>query len=185
MAGPLNEWDIRFLDVVQQLLYIEQANEGGSKPEAFGYPVTLGSAANPLTSGVPFQATVALQADSWFLWTYVSAGVTIPTTATFGGPEQITDAANLLIQFTLPGRGGDMAQIPNSYAGMPAALSCGSPIAQASGIPFQFPNPILLPPNANIQVSATKLGTNAGGDNPDMTGAYIMIHGFRIQVWAP
>lgn len=182
--GPLNEWERRFLDVTQQNRWVMQANAGGPPPEYFGYPLTLGSAATPLTNGVTFQGVIAIQADAWFLWEYLTVGVTIPATANLGGPEQITDGGNLLLQITNTGTGDDMFNIPAGFAGLPAALSAGSPIAAAAGIPFIFPTPVLLPPNTNINIAVQKYGTNAGADNPDMTGAYVMLNGVRIQVWS-
>lgn len=181
--GPLNEFQRRFLDNAQQNKWLREANAGGPVPEYFGYPLILGSAANPLTPGVQFQGTIAMQADSWFLWSCLSAAVTIPTTANLGGPEQFTDGGNLLLQITVPGTGDDLYNVPGSFAGMPATLSAGSPIAAASGIPYYFPTPILLPPRSNVNITVQKYGTNAGADNPDMTGAYIMLHGARVAVW--
>lgn len=180
--GPLNEFQRRFLDVTQQHLFLHEANQGGLPPEYYGYPLILGSAANPLTPAVTFQGTIAIQADSWFLWQYLSVAVTIPTTALFGGPEQFTDGGNLLLQIYNSGTGNDLYNIPSVVAGLPAALSAGSPIAVAAGIPYIFPTPILLPPNTNINIAVQKLGTNGGADNPDMTGAYIAINGARVVV---
>lgn len=181
--GPLNEFQRRFLDVTQQNLYLKKANAGGQPPEYFGYPLVIGSAAAPLLNGVPRQGIITIQADSWFLWEYLSVGVTIPATALLGGPEQFTDGGNLLLQITNTGTGDDLYNIPGGMGGFPAALSAGSPIAAAAGIPYIFPTPVLLPPNTNVSVVVTKLGTNGGGDNPDMTGAYIMLNGARVQVW--
>jgi hypothetical protein len=182
--GPLNEFQRRWLDVATQYKYLMEANAGGPHPEFFGYTLQLGSATDTFVNGATKQGTIAIQADAWFLWTYVSTGVTIPNTATFGGPAQITDAANILLDIVLPGMGEDLYNIPAGLPGMPAALSTGSPINAAAGIPFIFPTPVLLPPNTNVTVSATKLGTNAGGDNPDMTGFWFNMGGARIQVWS-
>lgn len=181
--GPLNEWQRRVLDVTRQNLFLHDANAGGLPPEHFSYPLTLGSAANPLTPFATFQGTIAIQADAWFLWEYLSVAVTIPATANLGGPDQFTDGGNLLLQIYNSGTGNDLYNIPAAIAGMPAALSAGSPIAAAAGIPYIFPTPVLLPPNTNINIAVQKLGTNAGADNPDMTGAYVGISGARIQVW--
>lgn len=181
--GPMNEFQRRVLDVMTQYKYLQEANAGGPAPEFFSYTLQLGSAADPLTPGVTKQGTKAIQADAWFLWIYVSSGVTIPTTANFGGPEQITDGANILLDIVLPGMGDDLLNIPAGLAGMPAALFTGSPISAAAGIPFIFPTPVLLPPNTNVTVSATKMGTNAGGENPDPTGFYFNMGGARVQVW--
>lgn len=182
--GPLNEFQRRFLDVTQQNLYLLQANAGGPKPEYFGYTLQFGSAANVLANGVPFQSTIAIQADAWFLWEYLSVGVTIPTTAGLGGPEQFTDGGNLLLQISIAGSGDDMYNIPPGFAGFPAALVSGSQIAAAAGIPYIFPTPVLLPPQSNINIVVQKYGTNATADNPDMTGAFVMLNGARIQVWS-
>lgn len=180
--GPLNEWQRRVLDVTRQHLFLQDANAGGLPPEYFGYPLIFGSAAAPLTQGVTLQGTIAIQADAWFLWEYLSVAVTIPTTANLGGPEQFTDGGNLLLQIFNSGTGNDLYNIPPAVAGLPAALSAGSPIAGAAGIPYIFPTPILLPPNTNINIAVQKLGA-ASADNPDMTGAVIGINGARVQVW--
>lgn len=182
--GPLNEFERRFLDVTQQHLYLMQANAGGPSPEYFAYTANFGSAASPLTNGATQQKTIAVQADAWFLWEYLSVGVTIPTTAGLGGPEQITDGGSLLLQITVPGTGDDLFSVPTGFAGVPSAISAGSPIAAAAGIPFIFPTPVLLPPNSNVNVAVTKNGTNAGGDNPDITGAWVTLNGARVQVWS-
>jgi hypothetical protein len=180
--GPLNEFQRRFLDVTQHNLALLQANAGGSAPEYFGYVLTLGSAASPLLPGSTVQGSIAIQADAWFLWEYLSLGVTIPATANLGGPEQFTDPGNLLLQITNTGTGDDMYNIPAGFAGMPGTLSAGSPIAAAAGIPYIFPTPILLPPNTNINVTLQKNGL-VSADNPNPTGAYVMLNGARIQVW--
>lgn len=182
--GPLNEYERRFLDLTQQDLWLEKAAGGGAKPEYFAYTRILGSVAAPLASAVVTQAIITLQADSWFLWQYLSCGVTIPTTANLGGPEQITDGGNLQLQITLPGTSDDLLNVPSGMPGMPAALFTGSPIAAAAGIPYMFPIPVLLPPKTNVNISVAKLGAVAA-DNPDLTGAYLTIHGARIQVWEP
>lgn len=180
--GPLNEFERRFLDVTQQHLYLHQANAGGPAPEAFGYPLTLGSAAAPLTPGLNVQGVITIQADAWFLWDYISSGVILPNTPPYGDPSQITDAGNILLQITLPGMGDDLYHIPSGLPGMPAALSTGTPIPAAAGIPYIFATPVLLPPNTNINVSVTHLGT--GATNPDPLGFYLMLNGARIQVWS-
>lgn len=180
--GPLNEFERRFLEVTQTHLYLHEANQGGQAPEYFGYPLVIGSATNPLTNGVTQQGIVAIQADAWFLWEYFQVGVIIPATATLGDLTQITDAANILIQITDTGAGEDLYNIPSGFSGAPAALQAGTPIAAAAGIPYVFPTPRLMPPNTNINVSVTKYGTNAGADNPDPVGVYIMINGARIRV---
>lgn len=181
--GPLNELQRRLLDVTQQHLFLHDANQGGLPPEYYGYPLQLGSPANPLTAGVTLQGTIAIQADSAFLWQYLSVAVVIPATANLGGPEQFTDGGNLLLQIYNSGTANDLYNIPSAIAGLPAALSAGSPIAAAAGIPYIFATPILLPPNTNINFAVQKLGTNVGGDNPDMLGAYMAINGARVQVW--
>lgn len=180
--GPMNEFQRRVLDIVTQYKYLQEANAGGPPPEFFGYSMTLGSPADTLAPGTLKQGTLAIQADAWFLWIYVSTGVTIPATAGFGGPEQITDGGNILLDIVLPGLGDDLLNIPTSLAGMPAALLTGSPVATAAGIPYMFPTPVLLPPNTNVTVSATKMGTNVGGENPDPTGFFFNMGGARIQV---
>ena len=182
--GPLNEFERRFLDVTQQNRFLLQANVGGPIPEYYGYPLSFGSAANPLTPGLAFQKAIAIQADAWFLWEYFSAAVTIPTTAGLGGPEQFTDPGNLLIQVSITGTGDDLINLPSGFAGMPGTLVAGAPTAASAGIPFIFPTPVLLPPNSNINVTVQKYGTNAGADNPDMTGADLMFAGVRVQVWS-
>lgn len=179
--GPLNEFERRVLEVTQNHLWLEHANAGGPPPEHFGYQLTIGSTANPLTAGVTQQGTIAIQADAWFLWEYISVGVAIPATAGLGDLTQITDGGNLLIQITDTGAGEDLYNIPSGFSGAPAILQAGSPIAAAAGIPYVFPTPRLLPPNTNIHVSMTKLGAVAA-DNPDLLGAYLMINGARIQV---
>jgi hypothetical protein len=182
--GPLNEFERRFLDVTQQRRWLMAANIGGPPPEFFGYPLTFGSAANPLTPGTLFQGTIALQADAWFLWQYLSIGVTLPATPNFGGPEQFSDPGNLLVEITNPGTGDELINLPAGFAGTPGSLISGVPLPTNAGIPYIFPTPVLLPPNTNINVSVSKLGINAGADNPDMTGAYVMMFGARIQVWS-
>jgi hypothetical protein len=180
--GPLNEYQRRFLDVVQSDLYLKAANQDGPPPEYFGYVVTIGSTTNPLTNGVTQQAIIAMQADSWFLWQYFSVGVIIPLTGILGDPTQITDAGNLLIQVTDTGAGEDLYNIPSGFSGAPGVIQAGSPSTSAAGIPYSFPTPRLLPPNTNINISATKYGTNVGGDNPDYIGVYFMLNGARISV---
>jgi hypothetical protein len=181
--GPLNEYARRFLDVTQQHRALLQANAGGPPPEYFGYVAQLGSATNTLTNGVSFQTAISIQADAWFLWEYLSVGVTMPATPPFGGPEQFTEGGNLLLQITNTGTGDDLYSIPSGFAGMPATLSAGSPNAGGAGIPYIFPTPVLLPPNTNVNILVQKLGTNAGADNPDLTGAWVMLNGSRVQVW--
>lgn len=183
--GPLNEFEIRWLDVVQQNLYLQQANAGGPAPDGFSYPLTItGPNGGVLSSGVTAQGIITLQSDAWFLWEYLSAAVVIPTTALFGGPEQFTDGGNLLLQITLPGMGDDLHAIPAGLPGVPATNWTGSPTPVSAGIPYMFPTPVLLPPNTNINVSVTKLGGITGGDNPDFLAAYIGISGARVQVWS-
>lgn len=182
--GPLNEFQRRFLEVTQTHLYLQRANASGMVPEYFGYGLTIGTAANPLVNAVTQQGTIAIQADAWFLWEYLSIGVVLPTTANIGDPTMVTDAGNLLILITDTGAGEDIYNIPSGFAGAPGLLLAGSPIVAAAGIPYVFPTPRLMPPNTNINVSVTKLGTNGGADNPDMLGAYITINGARIPVGA-
>lgn len=182
--GPLAEFERRFLDVTQQRRFLLLANAGGPPPEQFAYPLTFGSAAVPLTNGVTFQKTIAMQADAYFLWMYLSAACTIPLTAGFGGPDQFTDASNLLLQIGMPGMGDELFNLPAGFAGAPAANCAGTPTDNSTGIPLLFPTPVLLPPNTNVNVSVQKYGTNAGADNPDMTGAYVLLAGFRIPVWS-
>lgn len=181
--GPLNEWQRRMLDVTQQHRYLLQANAGGPPPEYFAYTTPqMGSAAAPLTNGVAVQSVIAIQADAWFLWEYLSIAVTIPATANLGGPEQFTDAANLLVQISFPGTADELFAIPGGFGGVPGALVAGSPIAAAAGIPIIFPTPILLPPKTNLNIVVQKYGAVAA-DNPDMTGAWVMLNGSRVQVW--
>lgn len=184
MAGPLNEYQRRFLDVTQQHLYLKAANAGGPPPEHYGYVKTFGSVTNPLTNGVVFQDTIAIQSDAWFLWQYLQVTVTLPNLLNFGGPEQFTDAGNILLQITLPGMGTELMQVPAGFSGIPAANVAGTPSDNASGIPFIFATPVLLPPNTNVNISVAKLGTNASADNPDPTGCWVVLNGARIPVWS-
>lgn len=181
--GPLNEYQRRVLDMAQQQRWLAEANAGGARPDFFGYGINFGTVANPLTNGVPFQGVIPIQADGWFLWQSLSVGVAIPNTATFGGPEQITDAGNILLQISLPGTGDDLMNLPPGFPGVIAATAAGSPIAAAAGIPFMFPTPVLIPPNSNVSVFVQKYGTNAGADNPDPIGCYVLLIGAKIPVW--
>lgn len=183
--GPLNEFQRRFLDVTEQNMFLRQANAGGPPPEYFGYVLQLGNATTPLTNGVSFQGVIAIQADAWFLWQYLQVGVTLPGGAPlYGGPDQLTDAGNLMLQITMPGTGDELYNVPAGFAGFPASLTAGTPLANLAGIPYVFPTPVLLPPKTNLNVTVQKYGTNAGADNPDPTGAWIMLNGARIQVWS-
>lgn len=182
--GPLNEFQRRFLDVTQQNRYLLEANIGGGPPEYFGYPLVFGSATNVLANGVNFQGSIAIQSDAWFLWEYLSVGYTIPATPTIGGPDRFSDPGNLLFQATITGTGDELLNVSPNFSGVPAVLAAGAPSDSQAGVPVIFPTPILLPPNSNINVTVQKYGTNAGADNPDLTGAYLMIHGVRVQVWS-
>ena len=180
--GPLNEFQRRFLEVVQQRLYLHQANAGGPDPESFGYPAILGNGSQ-LTNGATVQSIITVQSDAWFLWEYISTGVVLPATGAFGDPSQVTGAGNVLLQITLPGMGDDLYHIPAGFSGVPAAITTGSSVSAAAGIPYIFPTPVLLPPNTNINISATQLGV-AAGSNPVPLAFYVMLHGARIQVWS-
>lgn len=170
------------LDVVQQHQWMQQANLGGPPEEWFGYPVTIGSQANPLVVGVTQSANIAMQSDSWFLWGYLNTAVIIPTTAGYGTPSQFTFSGNLLLQITIPGMGEDLLEVPAGLAGMPASLCSGTPTPDSAGIPYVFQSPVLLPPNTNVQVNITKLGA-VSATNPDAFGAYVFLAGARIPVW--
>lgn len=183
--GPLNEFQRRWLDMVQQNIYLQQANAGGPDPEYFGYPLQIGSVSNRLTNGVTQQGVITIQADAWFLWETISSAVVLPTsTAPYGSRREFTDAGNILMQITLPGMGDDLYNIPPGVPGMPAALSTGSPVAAMAGVPYLFPTPVLLPPNTNINISATKLGDETDGNNPDPGGFFVMLHGARVMLWS-
>lgn len=182
--GPLNEWERRFLEVTQSHLYLQQANNSGLPPEYFGYGATIGSVASPLTNGATQQAVIAIQSDAWFLWEYLSVGVVGPVLASFTDLTMMTDGGNLLIQITDTGAGEDLFNIPSGFSGAPAALQAGSPLYGQAGVPFLFETPRLMPPNTNLNISVTKLGTNGGADNPDLLGAYIALLGARIPVGA-
>jgi hypothetical protein len=185
----LTEFERRFLEVAQNHLDLLAASKAAGAllpPEYFGYALALGTPttnpAGPLTSGVTFQGIIPIQADSWFLLEYISVGVVLSGATVFGDTTQMTDGGNLLLQVTDTGLGQELYNLPQGLPGFPAILLAGSPITAAAGIPYVFPTPRLLPPMTNVKVEMTKLGTNAGLDNPDMLGAYIMLNGARIPL---
>jgi hypothetical protein len=183
--GPLNEFQRRWLDVAQENMYLRAANEGGPPAEHFGYPLTItGPAGGALTNGVAAQGIINIQADAWFLWMYLSMGVTTTANYPYSGPDQITDGGNMLLQITNAGTGDDLYNLPAGLPGFPGIIGAGSPLAAAAGIPYMFPTPVLLPPNTNVSVVVTKLGTDAGGDNVDPLAAFIMLGGARVMVWS-
>lgn len=176
--GPMNEFERRYLEMVQSHIWLHQANAGGPPPEYYGYALQIGSSTSQLVNGVTQQGQIAIQADAWFLLQYMSVAVTPDAQ---NDTTQLTDGGNLLIQITDTGAGEDLYNIPLGVPGMPSFLSAGSPLTNAASIPYVFPTPRLIPPNTNILVSVTKLGTLVGGV-PDMFGAYVMLNGARILV---
>jgi hypothetical protein len=180
----INEFERRFLEQVQNHLdLMEAARRAGAilPPEYFGYSLTIGSAANPLVAGIPQQGIINIQADAWFVVNQLSVAVVVADGSTFGDAGQMIDAGNLLIQITDTGAGQELLGIPSGFAGFPAAMVAGTPLAAAAGIPYVFPIPRLVPPNTNLNIVVTQLGFTAL-TNPQPIGAYVMLNGARVAL---
>jgi len=168
----MNEFDARLLDVTQNhvdLAELLQALGANGQIEHFGYTLQLGSAASPLLSGVMQADVLALQSDAWFVLQYVSSCVVRPNT-----PQWFTDSGNIMLRIVDTGAGEVLYSTPSSAGVLTATIS-----RPQTGVPLLLPLPRIIPPNTNIQVSATQLGVNVV-DNFEPIGFWVFLGGSRI-----
>lgn len=183
----MNEFERRFIEIAENHLLIKQAVAGAGSNviiEYYGYPLQIGSAANPLVNGVTQEGFIAIQADAWFVLEYFSLAVCLPNGSTFGDHSQLTQGGNINLQITDTGAGEDLYNGPGPaalVAGSPAGSSSGTGTGGPGGIPFVFPTPRLIPPNTNIKIDVTQLGLTAL-TNPQPDGVFIMLNGARVAL---
>lgn len=180
----LNEFERRFLEVTQNDLDLRQLVRElgtGRPPEYFGYPLQIGSAADPLVAGATQQGIINIQADAWYLLQYINAAVILPNGSTWGDLSQFTASGNIALQITDTGAGQDLYNVPSGFSGSPAINLAGSTFGAMAGVPYVFPTPRLIPPNTNIKVEVTQIG-NTALTNPAPVGFYLMLNGARIPI---
>lgn len=157
----MNEFERRYLDIVQNASYLQAAVRQGQKVinvEYFNYNTRIGTVANPIAAGGQAQGTVQIQSDSDFVLTYISADVTDAAGTT------IVTNPGLLMQITDTGSGKTFFSEPTLITLVTGRL----------GIPFQLPSPRIIPPNTNIQFTLQNLAAVA------YSGAFISLLGARI-----
>lgn len=171
----MNEFERRTIEVAQNHRDIrEMAAAMGPNylVEYFGYSARIGSTANPLVATFPQQVVKSIQSDAYFVLQYISTCV-LPQLAANPLTSLVLNSGNILLQITDTGAG----EILYSQAS-PAGILAGTTDPGVSGIPILLPIPRVIPPNTNIKIEVTKVGTSAA--NPNLSGAFVSLMGARI-----
>ena len=83
---------------------------------------------------------------------------------------------NINLQLTDTGSGHELFNQAS-----PAGLVSGTPNLTAPGVPYLFSIPRVIPPNTNLKVEATQLGTVAV-NNPPPLAFWLIINGVKVFV---
>lgn len=171
----MNEFERRSIEVLQNHRDIQTLLKSfGRKAivEYFAYSARIGTRANPLVAGVKQQTVLAIQSDAYFVLQYVSVAQ-LPSLNANPQSSAIFDGGNFLLQITDTGAGATLYSA-ESLAG----ILTGTVDPGVSGIPMLLPIPRLIPPNTNIKIEITQLGTQA--INQSVLGAFVCLMGARI-----
>lgn len=171
----MNEFERRTIEVMQNHRdIVEMAAAMGPNylVEWFAYSARIGSTAAPLVATFPQQTVIAIQSDAYFVLQYISTCV-LPILGADPLQSLVLNSGNILLQITDTGAG----EILYSQAS-PAGILTGTTDPGVSGIPILLPIPRVIPPNTNIKVEMTKVGTSA--TNPNSAGGFICLMGARI-----
>lgn len=174
----LNEAERRILNIVQNDLDLYAVVGSLGKQalvEYYGYVLPLATSASPLVAGVTQTGLLPIQADAFFVLQYLSLGVVLPAGSTFGGAQVVTPASDVLVQITDTGSGHELFN-----QAIPGALIAGSPGLGGGGIPLVYSIPRVIPPNTNIKIEATQIGTTAL-TNPQPARFWAMLNGAKVS----
>lgn len=158
----MNEYERRMLDLAQNWVNLRKAaaTEGHlSALEFFGYTANFGAVA----SGDTAQVVVPVQADAFFVLSYITAAQQVET------DPDINLASAFTLQITDTGAGKTLYSAPSI-----ASLLVGSANAFTLGIPILLAVPRVIRPNTNIKLDVTNFGT----DNLD--GIFISMIGTKV-----
>ena len=175
----LNEQQRRLLTLAQQDVNLRSLIGPDTLVESYGYVLKLGTnsaVANPLIDGVTQTGIITIQSDAYFVMQYLMTGVVLPPGSIQGSSLMISPAFNIKLQLTDTGSGHELF---NQAA--PAGLVSGTPTPTAPGVPYLFSIPRVIPPNTNLKIEATQIGTVAVV-NPPPRAFWLMINGVKVYV---
>jgi hypothetical protein len=161
----MNEFERRVIDLALNHQNLMKAAGvgfgGGARVEPYVYAGAVGSVAAPLVAGVTSQIVIPVQADSYFLLSYISAAQVL-NASTFmvpsAGEIQITDTGNGVTIYNRP---------------QPASVVAGTCDFNSPGLPFLLTVPRVILPNVNIKVDYTHRGLNSDGFQIAFFGAKV------------
>ncbi len=157
----MNDFERRFLDILQTSQYIAGVARQGGKIVAIDY-FAYNTKIDSNGSAIPDDATVSgflqVQADSDFVMSYIAAD------AIDAAGTAVLDDPVITAQITDTGSG-------KTFFSNPTLLSL---VTGKGGFPFLLPAPRVVNPNTNIKVDIT----NRTGAN--VTAVYISFIGARI-----
>lgn len=178
----MNEYERRIIELTQNHLDLTQAAQSvnpNAIVEPFSYSLRIGSVANPLVAGVTQQGVIVVQADAYFILSYINTGVIVPTTAAFYDGV-VNTPGNISFQMQDTGTGDIIYSRPS-----PAAIAAGAVLtgqfgtSGQTGIPMLLPFPRVIRPNTNIKFEVTQMGVDAV-NNPQPVGFFVTLTGSRV-----
>jgi len=163
----MNEYERRVLDLAQNNMNLREAAaaEGRlSLIEYFGYSTQIGSRTAPVLSGEDRQAVIPIQADSYFVLSYIIASEVYT-----GAPEFVEKPADFTLQITDTGAGKTLYSSPTV-----AELLVGGANAYIQGIPLLLAVPRVIRPNTNVKIDINNFGPNS------LAGIFISLFGAKV-----
>jgi len=169
----MNEFEKRMIDIAQRqqdLDAVLMAMGRNVLKEHFGYTtsVTFGQFDPPPTTART--KLISIQSDAWFVMHSISACMQKSNT-----PQWFTDAGPFQIQVTDTASGYTLYSEP-STAGVLTSVNNRA----ITGVPFLFPIPHIIPPNANIKIDLVQKWDTADGFLADTI--FVTLLGTRVAM---
>lgn len=167
----MNEFEKRMIDIAQRqqdLDAVLMAMGRNVLKEHFGYTTSIKYTDTSAAPSVQRTNIISIQSDAWFVMHSISTAVQTfqtPQWFTDGGPYQIqvTDTASGYTLYSEPSTAGVLTSVNNRAM---------------TGVPFLFPIPHIIPPNANIKIDLVQKWDLPTG----IDSVYVTLLGTRVAM---